>query len=501
MHPESFLKSINSAIFWRGSSKLLGLAKHVIIASVIGLSAKLDSFFIMTALLGILVLSWGEMIDIITVPHMVQSWQKGDTKEFRKITSGYMTLTLLGSLLLASLIYFFRDKLPLLVIGFEMERGQLLIDAVPWLLPVIIFYTPFRYIGAVLRAKRQFSLFYKAEFLLALVTLLCLEFFNQQPNVLFWSYSFGVMVAFLYLLARNWRFFLPLGNPFSSTIRQSLILAPGLFILQSVQYIYVLTDQIFVSFLPTGMVSALFYATLLIYLLPTIISLDSAFITIISEQTDKQERTKKLNNLLSLVIFFSLGATLFIFVAGKNIITLLLERGLFTAIDTQSVTFAVIAYSSVILPSFLNKPFDQIFQVERRIGLIVRRTILGFIINLILNTIFLFILHWGLFGIALSTSISYWVMLLTSLQALRKIGYPINLLRALKWGGWLTLFLTIAYFGCKFILIYFSNNLVILVSCALLIISALFLAVLFYQGEEKKPIKTVIKYYRKFILK
>jgi len=501
MHPESFLKSINSAIFWRGLSRLLGLAKHVIIASVIGLSAQLDSFFIMMTLLGILVLSWGEIIDIMTVPHMVQNWKKGDIKEFRKITSGYMTLTLLGSLLLALLIYFFRDKLPLLAIGFEIERGQLLTNAVPWLLPAIIFYIPFRHIGAVLRAKRQFSPVYKAEFLLALVTLLCLGFFNQQPNVLFWSYSLGVMAAFLYLFAKNWRFFLPLGNPFSPAVYQSLVLAPGLFILQSAQYIYVLTDQIFVSFLPTGMVSALFYATLIIYLLPTIVSLDSAFITIISEQTDKQERTKKLNNLLALVIFFSLGATLFIFVAGKNIITLLLERGLFTAMDTQSVAFAVMAYSSVILPCFLNKPFDQIFQVERRIGLIVRRTILGFITNLILNTIFLFIFHWELFGIALSTSISYWVMLLTSLQALRKIGYLINLLRALKWGVWLILFLAIAYFSCRFILVYFSNNLVILVLCALLITSALFLAALFYRGEERKLIKIVIRHYRKFILK
>ncbi|AWK13370.1 lipid II flippase MurJ [Candidatus Fukatsuia symbiotica] len=500
MYPESFLKSINSAIFWRGFSKLSGLAKHVIIAGVIGLSAQLDSFFMMMALLGILVLSWGEMVDIMAVPHMVQSWQKGDTEEFKKIASGYMTLTLLGSLLLASLIYFFRDKLPLLAIGFETERGQLLIDAVPWLLPAIIFYIPFRHIGAVLRAKRQFSPLYQAEFLLSLATLLCVGFFNQQHNVLFWSYSLGIMGAFLYLLVRNWRFFLPLGNPFSLTVRQSLVMAPGLFILQSAQYVYVLTDQIFVSFLPTGMVSALFYATILIYLLPSVIGLDSAFITVISEQTDKQQRTKKINDLLALVIFFSLGATLFILVAGKNVIAMLLERGLFTTADTQSVAIALMAYSGVILPSFLNKPFDQIFQVERKIGLIVRRTVLGFMTNLILNSVFLFIFHWGLFGIALSTSISYWVMLLTSLQALRKIGYPIDLLRALKWGMWLALFLAIAYFCCRFVLIYFTNNLVILASCALLVAGALFLAALFYQGEEKKLIKMVIERYKTFSL-
>ncbi|WP_158379614.1 hypothetical protein [Candidatus Williamhamiltonella defendens] len=60
---------------------------------------------------------------------------------------------------------------------------------------------------------------------------------------------------------------------------------------------------------------------------------------------------------------------------------------------------------------------------------------------------FSFHLSWGMIGISLSISISYWVMVLASLQGLREIGYEFDLLRTLKWSIWLLLFLAFAYFG------------------------------------------------------
>ncbi len=53
------------------------------------------------------------------------------------------------------------------------------------------------------------------------------------------------------------------------------------------------------------------------------------------------------------------------------------------------------AYSGVILPVFLNKPFAQVFPVEREILLMLWRTLLSLITNVILKSIFLFIFHGG----------------------------------------------------------------------------------------------------------
>lgn len=497
MKQESFLKSINASVFWRGLARLSGLAKQIIIAAMIGLNAQLDIFFMATVLLGILVFSWGEIADIMSVPHMVKTWKNGQKEEFKKIASGYMSFIFLGSLLLALMVYLFSHPLSLLPIGFDRERQELLAQSLSWLLPAIILYVPFRHMGAVLRSVRQFSPLYQGEFLLSLITMLCIAFFYKHPYVLFWSYSMGVIGAFLYLLSRTWRFVLPLGNPFSSLVRQSLVLAPGLMILQGTQYFYAFTDQIFVSFLTVSMVSALFYATTITYVLPSVMGFDNAFITVIAEQSDKKERIKKMDDLLSLVIYLSFGATAFMIVAGKVIVAVLLERGLFTTGDTEAVSITLMAYSGVILPYFLNKPFDQIFQVERKVRLIVWRTLLGLITNVVLNSVFLFLFHWGIFGVALSTSISYWVMVLASLQGLRKIGYEFDLLRALKWSSWLLLFLAFAYFGCQWIPQYFSHPLFISISCALLIGVALALAGLMYQGKEKLLIIAVIKRYKK----
>ncbi|BGI52979.1 MAG: murein biosynthesis integral membrane protein MurJ [Candidatus Hamiltonella defensa (Ceratovacuna japonica)] len=498
MKQESFHKSINASIFWRGLARLSGLTKHIIIAAMIGLNAQLDVFFMATVLLGILVFSWGEIADVMSVPHMVKTWKNGQKEEFKKIASGYMSFIFLGSLLLAFMVYLFSHQLSLLPIGFNPERKKLLAQSLPWLLPAVILYVPFRHMGAVLRSVRQFSPLYQGEFLLSLITMLCIVCFYHYPNVLFWSYSMGVTGAFLYLLCRTWRFVLPLSNPFSFIVRQSLVLAPGLMILQGTQYFYTFTDQFFVSFLTVGMVSALFYATIITYALPGLMGLDNAFITVIAEQSDKKERVKKMDDLLSLVIYLGFGATLLMIVAGKAIVALLLERGLFTVADTESVSIALMAYSGVILPFFLNKPFDQIFQVERKIRLMVWRTLLGLIANVILNSVFLFIFHWGIFGVALATSISYWVMMLASLQGLRKIGYEFDLLRALKWSSWLLLFLVFAYFGCQSIPQYFTHPIFVLISCALLIGLTLLLAGLIYQGKERVLIIAVIRRYKKF---
>lgn len=142
MKQESFHKSINASIFWRGLARLSGLTKHIIIAAMIGLNAQLDVFFMATVLLGILVFSWGEIADVMSVPHMVKNWKNGQKEEFKKIASGYMSFIFLGSLLLAFMVYLFSHQLSLLPIGFDPERQKLLAQSLPWLLPAVILYVP-----------------------------------------------------------------------------------------------------------------------------------------------------------------------------------------------------------------------------------------------------------------------------------------------------------------------------------------------------------------------
>ncbi|MDR0736261.1 MAG: polysaccharide biosynthesis C-terminal domain-containing protein, partial [Zoogloeaceae bacterium] len=420
---ESFLKSIGQSVLWRSLERLAGLAKHVVIAAALGLSAQLDVFYMAVALLGMLVFSWAGLLDIVAVPDMVRAWRENRHEAFGRIASGLFSLALAGSAVLAIVLYFAWPGIANVAIGFDQNRKDLLAEAAPWLLPVILFHIPLRFAGSVLRAVRKFSFYYQAEFLMALIVLICVLACRDAPHVLLWSLSAGVSAAFLFLslVARSYLF--PLSNPFSPVVLRALRMAPGLLLLQGAGYVFILTDRIFVSFLPEGAVAALAYGATLIALLPGFVSLNGAFITVIAEHEDRGKRAERLNDLLSAAIYLGVGAMAFMLMAGESVVQTLFERGMFTAGDTGKVTRAISAYVWMILPLFLMGPMDQVFQVERRISPMVWRVVLGMLANVVLNAWFLFGLGWGVYGVALATAIAYWIMLLTGLGALERLGY------------------------------------------------------------------------------
>lgn len=252
MAPESFLRSIGSAVLWKSLDRVAGLGKHLLIAGAIGLSAQLDVFYMSMALLGVFVFSWASLFDVVAVPTMVRLWQEGRERDLRQIASGLFVLAFLGSIMLAILLYVFRWHWARMALGFDEGRHAQLADAVFWLLPAILLFIPLRLLGAVFRAIRQFAPFYQAEFITALVVLLSVMLFGRHAHVLLWSFSLGVALAFVFLLAKAHRFVRPLSSPFSPLVRNSLHLAPGLLFLQGAQYVYVLTDRMYVSFLPEG---------------------------------------------------------------------------------------------------------------------------------------------------------------------------------------------------------------------------------------------------------
>lgn len=432
--PETLLAAVWLSIFWKGLDRLASLLKHVFIASAIGLSAQLDVFYMATGLLGVLVLSWSGIVDILAIPELVQYDKEGDRAGFESLTGGLFSLCLLFSAGLALFIYATWDSWTQLALGFKGERAELLQESILWLLPLIVFYIPARFLGSLYRARRRFSLFYQSEFVVSLAILLCVAVFAGEPHVLLWSYSLGVVASFLYLLVPSLRTFRLWGSPFAPEVTMLFPLLPGLLILSGASYLFGLIQSQLVSLLAEGAVGAVAYAWTLVSLPSTMMNVHGAFITVYAENRSNSDAIRvKLDELASMSITFAIPLAVIFYFFGKDLVGLLLERGMFSRDNTELVGEALSYFSLSVLPFSLIGPLEQVFRVERKLRLIVRRIALGISLFVVLCVFFVLRCQWGIKGVALATSLSYWGMLVALIVSMFGLGIRISIFRHLRW--------------------------------------------------------------------
>ena len=196
--------------------------------------------------------------------------------------------------------------------------------------------------------------------------------------------------------------------------------------------------------------SALAYATTLILIIPSIVGVPYYFLTH-SDEEDINNKTRKVNDMISLIIFFSIPAIIFFILASKNFISIFLKEVNLLIKYTMRVFSIVKVLSIMIFPLLLQRAIDQIFQVEKKLIKIVKRTFLGLVLNVILNYFALFYLNLGVIGVAFATSISNMIILILSLINLNNLEITIYWKRHLKWILWI--------FLCNFLIVafYFLN--------------------------------------------
>ena len=489
---ESFLSSMQSSAFWRSLKRLTGVLKHIIVAATIGLTAQLDVFYMLMALLGIIIFSWSQVLEVVAVPKLVELSNSHKKDAFVDLSSGLFILCVLFSIFLCILIIPCRSLIAKAAMGFDAERNRLLVNSFLWMTPVFLFYIPYQFIGSVLRSVRRFSLVYQAEFFIGATTLLLIILYKNRPNVLFWSFSTGLLVAFIYLLFFFKSSFKFRGIHLTEDIRQILKAVPGLLLLQTTHHLYILTDRFFVSFLGTGSLSALAYGRAIGFSLESVLNIKSSFITIFAEAQDPNKKSAVYNDMISLAIYLSLPITFFLIGYGDDIIALFLERGMFTNTDTKLVHLAVSGFSLSLLPVMLQAPIEQIFQVQRKIGFIVFRTFLGFITNISLNYLFVFIFEWGIWGIALATSIGQWVVFIFSIAAATKLSLKFRWSRHIAWGAWMGAGSALASYSVLHLSFDFAQQYQVVFQSVILFTVTLLLGVVYF-GAEGQLVRNVMR--------
>ena len=431
---QSFAEAIWSSVFWGSLDKLTALAKHIYVASAIGLSADLDVFYMANAILTLFVTSWSRIADVIAVPELISLRKRGQTKSALNLTGDLFTLSCLFSLALGTLLTLFWPWITHVAWGFDSQRQELLEQSVFWAEPLILLTIPVSMLYSFAKARRAFYLRYRNEFITSVTILACVILYPSSKGVLLWSFSLGMIFSFIlaFVESRNTVNFL--GNPISFPVRALLPMAPALLIFFAVEYLYALVDRQFVSFLPVGSISAIAYAWTLAKLLPSLLRIEGSFMTFYAEsRDDREQQSNQLNSLVSTVIMTGVCLSLIIWEFAEPFISLALEHGKFNKTNTELVARCTRNFGIAMIPFLLTPSFGQICQVENRMILLVRRTLFGLFLNVFFCSIFLFLFELGAEGVSLATAISYWGMLLLSASLVRRFKIGIKYKHHAAW--------------------------------------------------------------------
>jgi len=442
--PETVNRKILRAAFLVGLLTLLAkcaaTVKELMVARWFGRSDALDAFLIAfllpSSLLGIVMGALGSSL----IPSFVAIRQEHGTAAAQRLFSSVLVLALIaliaGALLLGLLAPYY---LPLLGSGFSPAKLRLTRMLLYALLPFVLFNGVASCVSAVLNAGERFALPALTPLLTPLATIVFIQFAAVPWGA--FSIVAGVVVAsFLEasLLVWSLRFqglrfslkWMGLDPPLRRVLRQYPPLLAAAFVSGGVGMI----DQAMAAMLAPGSVAALNYGNRVISVVVALgaSSLGTAVLPYFSKMVAENDwrgcrHTLKRYSLLLVSTTVPLTAILVIF--SKPLVRLLFQRGSFTAVDTELVSWIQLCYALQIPFSIWLMLFVRFLSAARRNHVLLYSAVINLILDVVLNLALMRV--WGVAGIALSTSLFFVVSLVfLGLYSIRLLAREISALSA-----------------------------------------------------------------------
>jgi putative peptidoglycan lipid II flippase len=187
----------------------------------------------------------------------------------------------------------------------------------------------------------------------------------------------------------------------------------------------VIVDRIIASYLVPGSIAALGYAGKLIQA-PIMIfssSIATAVFPFFSAQAVKkqiEEMEDSLTKSITMSCFIFIPLTVMLIILARPALQLLFQRGAFDKHATDLTSISFICYSLQLFPVTVWMILSRAYLAFQDIATLLRLAILSLVANLVLNLVFIKIITPPVAGIALATSVVYFVVMLLGFQALKQ---------------------------------------------------------------------------------
>lgn len=425
-------------------SRFTGFIRDLMAANILGAGMAADAFFVALRLPNLFRRLFAEGAFTISFVPMFSGALKENEAEARRFAEEALALlmvVLLPFTLLMMLImpWFMHIITP----GYAADAGKfaLAVNLSQITFPYLMLISLSSLLGSILNALGRFAPYAAAPIAFNIVQLVALLVWNgsevEAATAQAWAITVSGAVQLLWLAVSAWRagWAIRLRMPRLTTRIKKLLrlIGPGA-LGGGVMQVNIFIDMVLASLLPAGAVSYLSYADRL-YQLPVGvigIAIGTALLPALSRTVREGVASTALaeqNRAIEFGLYLGLPAAVGMAIIPEQILSVVYERGAFTADAAHYTAWAVAAYALAIPAYMISKVLTVAFYARED-------TKTPFVISLrtvVINTLaaFSFIqifLHFGLgaiahAGLALATALTAWLNVLLLSARLRKLGH------------------------------------------------------------------------------
>ena len=415
-------------------SRVMGLARDVVLAGLFGASGGADAFFVAFKIPNFLRRLFGEgAFAQAFVPVLAEYMAKPEGARALVAATAGVLFTVLAVLTLV--ILFFVDQVVwVFAPGFASDPQKLALagDLLTLTFPYLFFIAGVAFAGSILNAHDRFAVPAFTPVLLNLSLILAALALSPQLQVPVMALGWGVLIAGIIQWLFQIPFLVRLGmaprprfQPQHPGVRKiGTLMLPALFGV-GVSQINLLLDTVLASFLVTGSVSWLYYSDRLVELPLGVIGI--AIATVILPKlshahtaAEPQEAQRIQDWGLGLCFILGLPATVALLVLAEPLLFTLFQYGAMAASDVQQAALSLRAYALGLIPFMAIKVLAPGFFSRQDTKTPVRIAIIAMVVNMALNLLLIGPL--AHVGLALATSVSAALNATLLYWGLRRLG-------------------------------------------------------------------------------
>ena len=392
-------------------SKVFGFARDIVFASVFGTTVLTDLFQVIFSLPSLFFSSIGNALSFVNIPDLTYYLKHGSREERNHYLANLYAQVALGAALISLLGIVFAPALTRLIApGLHGEASSLALLLTRIMIPTLLFVTLTYITTGVLQVHGYFLLSAAISIPFNFLIIAALLLKGQDIILLGYVTTIGWLLQFLIqlpvLLKEKYHFSFKIDWKNEHTVNMFKQLLPIL-LGNSLLQLCLIMDRSFGTHLDEGTAAALGFGSNLFITITGvfIIALSTVIFPRLSQYClDANYRLVRsmVRYGFKILAFILIPYLILVVAYSQDIITLVYQRGAFTAASTQLTTTAFLCYSFAVVGYACQEVFNRVFYALKRFKPPMYASLTCLALHFILNL--LFFRQAGIAGLALSTA-------------------------------------------------------------------------------------------------